>query len=154
MVINTMRKWYNPSMDILAFLTTLPGASLMGIFTGLLKAHMQMRHEQELIRLKYDNLDLSNARMSTSKAMEWMRMFVIFFVCIAYFSKPFVAAIMHWPMWVAYTESHGILVSWFSGDESVDMRAYMGLVNSPVDNQVMIFLMSFLFGSMRVSRMQ
>lgn len=141
-------------MDILPFLEGLPGASLVGVFTGLLKAQMQMRHEQELVRLKYDNQDLSNARMCTNKAMEWMRMIVICIVCLAYFSKPFVAAFMHWPMWIAYSESHGVLVSWFYGDYSVDMRAYTGLVNSPVDNEVMIFLMSFLFGSMRVSRMQ
>ena len=92
--------------------------------------------------------------MTTNNAMQWMRMFVIFVVCLAYFSKPFVAAYMNWPMWVAYTESHGFLVSWFAGNTSVVMKAYKGLVSSPIDNEVLVFIMSFLFGSIRVSRIR
>lgn len=141
-------------MSIIDILSSVPGTMISGTLLGFANRMIDQRHERLLSTIKADDNDLNKARMVKSVLMQWMQFLVVMISCLAFFSKPFVAAAMHWPMWVAYDESHGWIVSIFKGHGSVVMRAFEGLVNSPTDNQVMIFIMTFLFGRMRISRMR
>lgn len=133
-------------------LNTAMGSAFLGTSLGFVKMYMQMKHEQEIAKLKLSDKSVQQARLITNKFIQFLRMFVIIFVCVAYFSKPFLAAYMHWPMWISYTETHGWFVSFLNGDTSVVMKEFYGLVSSPTDNDVLVFIMTFLFGSVRVSR--
>lgn len=141
-------------MSILSVINSVQGSMLSGFFSGALLRYMDQKHEERLAAMKADDKSVSEARMTKSGAMLFLMSFVTIFACVAFFSKPFVAAYMHWPFWMAYDESHGWIVAPFKGNNSTVMRAYVGLVNSPMDNQVMLYILTLLFGRMRVSRMK
>jgi|DEB0MinimDraft_6_1074348.scaffolds.fasta_scaffold19615_5 hypothetical protein len=141
-------------MSAIDLLASVPGTMISGTLLGFVSRYMNQSHERQLAEIKARNEDLQNARMVSSTSMQVLRFVVILIACLAFFGKPFIAAAMHWPMWVSYTESHGLFMALWKGASSTVLKSYYGLVNSPTDNEVILFIMTFLFGTMRVSRMR
>lgn len=121
---------------------------LLGSATGLLKSYLdnqaKLKSEQQQLLAK----DKIQNRESTNKFYQFTRRLIALILIISIVLYPLISALLHIPFYLPYTESHGFLVSIFSGDSTVMFKEVpSGLIMPNFLIQAGLYVIAFYFSA-------
>jgi len=120
------------------------GGSLLGIFSK----YTAQQQEIKKLKLQLKFKDTKYARKITDKGVQLTRRIIILMFGFSLVLYPLLAAYFHWVLWVPYIETHGGIVAFFKGHDSIVWKQIPnGLALLPIFSMVMIYCITFYFGA-------
>jgi hypothetical protein len=120
---------------------------IIGSGVGLIKTHIENQAEIKKQQQELLAKDKIQNRASNNKFYQWTRRIIALTLVFSVVLYPVIAAYTNIPFYVPYIESHGFIMSIFTGDADIVFKEVNGLVMPPILIPCTMYIMGFYFSA-------